>query len=83
LSASTLLLKTHAEGVIKAFAEGKHEIRWVITELTNDLQRGLPKATLATLIREMTYGRKFWQWREQDKMIVTRLKQIEASLKLA
>jgi hypothetical protein len=82
LPASALILKTHAEGVIKAFAEGRHEIRWVISELTNDLQRGLPKQTLVVLIRELTYGRKFWQWREQNRLIVTRLKQLEKSLNL-
>jgi hypothetical protein len=81
--ADKALLKTHAEGVILAFAEGKHEIRWVITELANDLQRGLPKHTLATLLREMTYGRKYMQWRQQSNITVSRLKQLEKSLNLS
>lgn len=82
LSVDVETLKKHAEGVIRAFAEGRQNVQWVITELTNDLQKGLPKHTLAALIREMTYGRKFWTWREQDKLIVSGLKQLEQSLDL-
>jgi len=80
LSGDVAALKKHAEGVIKAYAEGRQIVQWAVTELRNDQQQGLPNQTLAVLLREMTYGRKYLQWRQQDKLIATRLKQINLNL---
>ena len=76
MSATKLALKKHAEGVIKAYAEGRQITQWAVIELRNDRQKGLPNNTLATLIRDMTFGRKYMKWRQQDSLIITRLKQL-------
>jgi len=39
LSATKLALKKHAEGVIKAYAEGRQIAQWAIIELRNDRQK--------------------------------------------